>query len=77
MHEFRELVDSAEDSSGMVGKLFSGICQGNRFGVADEKRRLQFLFQFPDLLGERGLGKIQVLGSCRDVFLFGDFKKIA
>ena len=45
--------------------------------MADEKWNLQLLFQLLHLLGKGGLGKIQVLGSRRDVFLFGDFKKIA
>ncbi|MNJ71020.1 hypothetical protein D3C77_675200 [compost metagenome] len=40
-----------------------GAGEANRFGLAHEQLHAQALFQFLELMGQRGLGQMQALGS--------------
>jgi len=67
----------AEDGAGAWKKGLAEIGEANRTPEAIEQARAQFVFQLEDLLGERRLRDVRLLGGAAEGAGFGDAAEIA
>ena len=77
LHQLGELLRLTHDPPGVDQELLPGVAEADRPGVANEQGDAQLLFQIDDLLGEGGLGEVEVFGGGGDAARLRHLDKIA
>ncbi len=81
--EILDVVDGAfrggqvtQCAPGMVGVDDTGVGEAHRAAGAVQQLHAQGPLQLLDLLGERGLGDVQLFGGAREAAVFGDGEQV-
>lgn len=71
-----DILQFGKDAGGAGEQAAPGVGQHHAAGQAVEERLTQFLFEFLNLLAERGLGDVTAFGGAAEASRFSDSHKV-